>query len=142
MNSLRFLFRLQSIDFEVGNYETIECVAFLIDLQQKKRVVGGFLFQLVAGRREGRESGEAIGGVCDSSSQMRGIGEVVRADCTRDARIRWFGSESVHHGDDKKAKSYAEREILRVKQLKYGNTGGGGGGCKHNNRRQMGRYFR
>ena len=44
VNSLRFLFRLQSIDFEVGNYEKIEGIAFLIDLHQKKRLSEAVLF--------------------------------------------------------------------------------------------------
>jgi hypothetical protein len=127
MNSLRFLFRLQSIDFEVGNYETIECVAFLIDLQQKKRLSEAFYFSWSPGdERDGNpEKPSAVFAIphhrCAASVRLFvQIAHVTPEFGGLDPKVYTMR-------DDKKAKSYAEREILRVKQLKYGNTGGGGG---------------
>ena len=124
---MRFLFRLQSIDFEVGNYETIECVAFLIDLQQKKRLSEAFYFSWSPGdERDGNpEKPSAVFAIphhrCAASVRLFvQIAHVTPEFGGLDPKVYTMR-------DDKKAKSYAEREILRVKQLKYGNTGGGGG---------------
>ena len=114
MNSLRFLFRLQSIDFEVGNYETIECVAFLIDLQQKKRLSEAFYFSWSPGdERDGNpEKPSAVFAIphhrCAASVRLFvQIAHVTPEFGGLDPKVYTMR-------DDKKAKSYAERDILRV----------------------------
>ena len=124
INSLRFLLRLQNIDFEVGNYEKIECVAFLIDLQHKKRLSEAFYFSWSPGdERDGNpEKPSAVFTIphhrCSSSVRLFvQIAHVTPEFGGLDPKVYTMR-------DDKKAKSYAEREILRVKQLKYDNVGG------------------
>ncbi len=122
VNSLRFLFRLQSIDFEVGNYEKIEGIAFLIDLHQKKRLSEAFYFSWSPGdERDGNpEKPSAVFTIphhrCAASVRLFvQIAHVTPEFGGLDPKVYTMR-------DDKKAKSYAEREMLRVKQLmKYGN---------------------
>ena len=136
-NSLRFLFCLKSIDFEVGNFEKIECVAFLIDLQQKKRLSEAFYFSWEPTEHNNSRKGVNNNNNNNNNDQEKpsAVFTIPHHRCSGQVRLfvqiahvtPEFGGldpKVYTMRDDKKAKLYAEREIVRVKQLKYGQTVG------------------